>query len=284
MLLQSPVVRDHPISLQQLLVPPTLPAQGVPRHPELYIRPFLPPWLEAKRRWEYFRWLLTEVSGSRPRMRFPLVVRVVNQEPGEDVAPKLRALGVNWAAYADGERERVLTWLEVKAGRGADARFLAPKRPPVSPETIAQLAASTPDPIPAPPVNPAPAAAPAARDPVDHRQVYRRILSQLPIVTIDMARIRTPTVWFSAGLSPFSHNGPGLFYRVSQDDVGYTGDRRPFLKKKVARKNAIAASNEVKVRRSLVDLARSCAQQRPLTTPPPPSRTGLSRRLAHSSA
>lgn len=243
-LLNSKVIRDTPVPAPMLSLPPTLPPAGRPKSSELYIRPFMMPDREAHARWRYWRELLTDTEGGWPRMRYPLVVRLLNHDSNavaaEDPTPKLRALGVDWSAFADGRRERVLDWLEAKAGKGLPMTFRPPVRPPVTRESIEQLAAATPSTTPSPAPAPAQAAdrfepplaghpaQPSAAFPKNHHLYYRRLLSHLPIVSIDMSKLDLPYKWYKPSLSHWSEKGPGLFRPPSADDEGYLDTRRGF--------------------------------------------------------
>jgi hypothetical protein len=239
-MLDSSVIRDKPVSAPLLTVPPTLPPQGRPQSSELYIRPFMQPDREAKARWDHWNELLTKSEGAWPRTRYPLVVRLANVEAagGEDPTPKLRALGIDWTVFAGGEREQVLDWLEAKAGKGLPMDFRPPVRPPITRESIARLASST---------SPMPESTSASADddlgilghpaqpdrafPTNHHLYYRRILRELPIVTIDMTKLFEPHSWFKASLSHWSKKGPGHYWPTSADDEGYTDNRRGYARK-----------------------------------------------------
>lgn len=225
-------MRDNPILSPQLTVPPTLPAQGIPQNPELYIRPFLSPRLEALRRWEFYNTLVRESTGSWPRTRFPLVVRLLNRQDGQNVEKLLRRIGVEWSMFEDGGRDKVLNWLEVKAGKGLLKVFKKPPRPPITLKEVDRLASLTPSPTTK--RNPgaemasttvAQSAGPDALSPPEQRNVYRQILSQLPIITIDMSLIHEPNRWFTASLSPWSLKGPAHSRFVTEDDAGWTDER-----------------------------------------------------------
>lgn len=68
-------------------------------------------------------------------------------------------------------------------------------------------------------------AGPDALSPPEQRNVYRQILSQLPIITIDMSLIHEPNRWFTASLSPWSLKGPAHSRFVTEDDAGWTDER-----------------------------------------------------------
>ncbi|CDZ96431.1 hypothetical protein [Phaffia rhodozyma] len=243
------IFRDKSISPMWLAFPPTLPDNAKPGDPELANRLFLAPIREVRLRREHFREITVGKTSRLPITRFPLVVRVVGVPPvsaadGETedgvVERELRRLGIEWSFYRDGGREKVLHWLELRAGKDVKRGNLAPKKEPIRSLDLTL-------PIPTAPRRPTPAVSasrssssvgriPASRSkknpglPADHRLLYQDLLFNLPILTVDLSRMDSPA-WFQPSISPYSKRGAYLFRPTSTDDIGWLRPAEPTAKK-----------------------------------------------------
>lgn len=187
-----------------------MPAHGLPRSPELYRRRALHPRHAARIRTNWWWW---NVWGT---LKAPLCVRVtVDERTGgrEEVTRRLKEIGVDWEAFADGSREAILDRLERLAGKGSSSSPPPPRR--LTPVSDLDLSIA-PTPLPrAPPAHPASAPNkpyPPIAERESTRRIYRDILSALPIITIDLQRLeaREPS-YVDVAFSPWGKNGPALF-------------------------------------------------------------------------
>ncbi|KAL7409576.1 hypothetical protein BDY24DRAFT_402729 [Mrakia frigida] len=238
----SPLMLDTPRPPLRLALPETLPPHGFPANPELLNRQFISPARETNIRKQYYNALLN-------RIKVPLCVRVVGVEKpkvegeeGKNVWDSLKELGIDWREFSDGRREVLLDRLEQFAGKGARSDVdvdektrtrrtpvneIDPSLPPFLPTPLPSLpsksssSSSTSEPrIPLPPPSfpiPRPihlSSLAPARFPEGYQQVYRDLLSNFPLLTVDLSRIEPPGEWLAIQFSPYSTNGPAFFHPI----------------------------------------------------------------------
>lgn len=226
---------DSPRPPLRLAFPDTLPDHGRPGDPELINRQFLEPSRETNIRRQYFNALLE-------RIKVPIAVRVVGvQESGAttpiDINGRLKKLGIHWPAFADGRREVLLDRLEKFAGKGAarssptssprmpitQIDLTSPPKPRASSSTIIDQPNEEP-PFPIPQTVHHSSLAPA-RFPKAYQTSYRELLSNFPILTIDLSRTAPPNEWLGIQFSAWSTNGPAYYHPADPtDDVPFLSE------------------------------------------------------------